>query len=71
MSIITVKTLTLGLKARKSLSAQGIKSRLIKIDYSKSESGCQYGIELSSIRYYDAIRVLRENGIEYGVYKEK
>ena len=71
MSIVTVKTITIGLKAKKVLGAQGIRSRLVKIDASKSQNGCQYGIEFDARNFYDAIRALRENGVEYGVYKSK
>ena len=67
--IITVKTITLGLKGKRALSAEGIKSRVVKIDATESKSGCQYGLEFNALNYYDAIRIMRENGIEYGVYK--
>ena len=70
-SIITVKTITIGMKARKALSSRGIKSRLIKIDANQSQNGCQYGVEFTATDFYDAIRALRENEIEYGVYKPK
>ena len=71
MSIVTVKTITIGLKGKKALSASGIKSRLVKIDASQSQNGCQYGIEFKTADFYDAVRALRENEIEYGVYKPK
>ena len=70
-SIVTVKTITLGLKGRKALAAKGIKSNIVKIDYSKTESGCHYGLRFNERDYYGAILALKENGIEYGVYKEK
>lgn len=70
-SIITLKTITIGMKAKKTLSAHGIKSRLIKIDTNQSQNGCQYGIEIKATDFYDAVRILRENEIEYGVYKPK
>ena len=71
MSIVTVKTITIGMKGKKALSSRGIKSRLVKIDASQSQNGCQYGIEFPASNFYDAIRALRENEIEYGVYKPK
>ena len=71
MSIITVKTVTIGLKGKKALASHGIKSRVVKIDASKSKNGCQYGIEFTAEDFYEAIRVLRENNIEYGVYHSK
>ena len=67
-SIVTVKTLTIGLKGKKALSSHGIKSRLVKIDASRSYNGCQYGIEFDAGNFYDAVRILRESEIEYGVY---
>lgn len=69
--IITVKTITVGQKGKKALSRSGIKSILVKIDSSKTTSGCQYGLEVNERDFYSAISTLRENGIEYGVYKEK
>ena len=71
MSIVTVKTVTIGLKGKKALSSRGIKSRVVKIDASKSQNGCQYGIEFETDNFYEAIEALRENGIQYGVYKSK
>lgn len=71
MNIVTVKTITMGLKARKALAAHGIKSRLVKIDASKSQNGCQYGIEFKNVYFYDVVSILRANEIEYGVYKTK
>lgn len=71
MSIVTVKTVTIGLKGKKALSARGIKSRVVKIDASKSHNGCQYGIEFEADNFYEAVSALRESGIEYGVYRSK
>lgn len=71
MSIVTVKTITIGLKGKRALAAYGIKSRIVKIDASKSQNGCQYGIEFKADNFYEAARALRESGIEYGVYKAK
>ena len=71
MSIVTVKTITIGLKGKKTLASHGIKARVVKIDASKSQNGCQYGIEFPSEHFYNAVRILRENEIEYGVYHSK
>lgn len=70
-SIITVNTITIGMKGKKALSKYGIKSNLVKIDLSKSQKGCQYGLEFGEQDFYDVISILRENGIEYGVYEAK
>lgn len=71
MIIITVQTVTIGLKAKKALANSGIKSKVIKIDGDGSEKGCKYGLEFREGDFYDAISILRSKGIEYGVYKSK
>ena len=68
---VTVKTITIGMKAKKALASRGIKSSLVKIDISQSENGCQYGLKFNERDYYEVISALRENGIEYGVYKSR
>ena len=70
-NVITVKTITIGLKAKKALALSGIKSTLVKIDYTKAQNGCQYGLRFNERDYRDVIKILKENGIEYGAYREK
>ncbi len=66
---ITVKSITLGLKAKKILAKSGIKSKLVKLDSSKTENGCSYGIEFKSSEFYNIASLLRTNEIEYSVMK--
>lgn len=66
---VTVKTITIGLKGKKALAAQGIKSDLVKIDFTQTENGCQYGLKFNERDYYNVISILKEQGIEYGAYK--
>lgn len=70
-SIVTVKTVTIGMKCKKALASRGIKASLVKIDFTRSQNGCQYGIEFNERDFYDVISILRENEIEYGVYDSK
>lgn len=67
---ITVGSVTYAIKVRKLLERAGVKSKLIKVDSSKTKSGCTYGIELQSSFFYDAVNVLKNNGISYSVYNE-
>jgi hypothetical protein len=57
------------MKGKKALASRGIKCSLIKIDFTQSENGCQYGLKFNERDYYDVISALRENGIEYGAYR--
>jgi hypothetical protein len=68
MTIITTKTVTIGMKAKKALIKTGIKADIIKID---SSIGCQYGIKINDSELFAAINILRENEIEYGVQNVK
>lgn len=70
-NIVTVKTITIGLKGKKLLNARGIKSGIVKIDSTRSETGCQYGLEFYERDFYEAISILKDHGISYGVYKQK
>ena len=67
--IVTVKTITIGLKGTKVLAERGLKSSLVKIDFTKSQDGCQYGLKFNDRDYRDVVSILKENGIEYGVYR--
>lgn len=67
---ITVGSVTYAIKVRKLLERAGVKSKLIKVDSSKTKSGCTYGIELQPSFFYDAVNVLKNNGISYSVYNE-
>ena len=50
-NIVTVKTITIGMKGKKALASRGIKSSLVKIDFSQSENGCQYGLKFNERDY--------------------
>ncbi|MBQ2718800.1 MAG: DUF3343 domain-containing protein [Clostridia bacterium] len=61
---IVIGSITYAQKARRALSAQGIRARLIKADSGPAE-GCVYGIELTEDEAPAAIRELRRLGIDY------
>ena len=65
---LTVGSVTYAIKVRKLLERAGVKSKLIKVDASKSKSGCTYGIQVQSALFYDVVTVLKNNGISYSVY---
>ena len=70
-AVITLGSMTYAIKSRKLLSKNGIRSKLVKLDSSKTLNGCSYGIELLDKEFYAAIAVLRNEGIGYSIYKEK
>ncbi len=70
-SIVTIKTITIGQKCKRALANRGIKSKIVKIDSTNSDRGCQYGLEFNENDFYNVIGILREYGIEYGVYDSK
>ena len=68
---ITVGSVTYAIKVKKLLERAGIRSRLIKVDASVTENGCTYGINIDSSMLYDAVVILKGNGISYSVYNRK
>ena len=68
---LTVGSVTYAIKAKKALSGIGIKSKLIKVDSSKSALGCEYGIEFSSVYFLDAVAELKKQKINYSLYRQE
>lgn len=65
---ITVGSVTYAIKARKLLQRIGIDSKLVKVDNTKANKGCEYGIEFPSNFLYDVVAELKSHGIAYSVY---
>ena len=53
------------MKIRRMLLRAGIKSKLVKV----VKNGCVHGLEIDRAEFYNAIKVMMENGINYSVYK--
>ena len=70
ITTLTVGSVTYAIKVRKLLERAGVKAKLVKVDSSKSKSGCTYGIQLGNENFYDAVNILKNNGISYSVYNE-
>ena len=67
---IAVGSITYAVKARRLLARGGIKAKLIKIAPSEIAGGCSYGIVIASARFFDAVVILKENGVPYSVHRE-
>ena len=63
--IIALESATYGVKARKALAREGIKSKLIKIDSSKLNRGCGYALRVNSVDFFAAVAILRDINIPY------
>ena len=71
ITTVTVGSVTYAIKVKKILSGIGIKSKLIKVDSSKSQSGCEYGVEFPSPYFLDVVSELKRQKINYTVYSEE
>lgn len=69
-SVFTVGSVTYAIKAKKLLAREGLSSKLVKADTSKTSSGCEYGIEFLSKDLYAAASILRSAGIYYQHYEK-
>lgn len=61
--IVTIGSLTYTQKAKRALTAKGIRARLIKND--EGEAGCTYALAIPAGSYLEAIALLRASGIPY------
>ena len=71
ITTITVGSVTYAIKTKKILSGMGIKSKLIKVDSSKSNNGCEYGVEFPSAFFLDVVAELKKQKINYLLYCEE
>ena len=69
--ILTLGSVTYAQKARKCLSASGIRSKAVKIDTSTAQDGCTHGIEIYEGDLLNAAMALRNSGISYSLLKEE
>ena len=67
---ITVGSVTYAIKVKKILERAGIRCKLIKVNASNINKGCNYGINVAASHFYDVIVILKNNGIVYSVYTE-
>ena len=69
-TVLSTVSITYATKGIRLLSASKIKAKLVKIDSRSSDSGCTHGIVINDSDFLSAVKILRENGIQYSVYKD-
>ena len=67
--IITVGSVTYAIKLRRLLLRGGVRSKLVKIDNSNRNLGCNHGVRIGADDFYRAVVIMRENRIPYSVYQ--
>ena len=66
---IIIGSVTQAIKLKKLLLRAGIDSIVVKVDNNENGKGCSHGVEISSLDFYQAVVVMRENNINYSVKK--
>ena len=69
--IISIGSMNQAIGARRILSREGIASRVVKLDTTKSAEGCGYGLSYAEEDGLDLARILRINGIRYHIYGDR
>ena len=64
---LTVGSVTYAIKARRLLLHAGINARTVKVEVDERGSGCVHGIVIPTSRFFDAVVILKENGIDYSL----
>ncbi len=65
--ILVFGTQTQANKAKRLLSARGFRLQITKIT---DERGCAYGLSVNNSIFLTCVRILKENQMEYTVYRE-
>ena len=66
-TILTLRSVTYAMRAKRLLEAHGIKTRVVKPEPSSSEHGCAYGVSVMSHLADSALILLRENKINAAI----
>ena len=66
--IVTVGAVTYAIKLRRLLLRAGIRSKLVKVDNTRTENGCTHGVRIDERDFYSAVVVMKSNGVNYSVY---
>ena len=69
-TILAIGTVTNAIRAKKLLGKDNIRSKLVKLDSTKTLNGCSYGLEIFDADMYSAFSILRNEGIVYSIYNE-
>jgi len=69
--IVTVGSVTYAIKLQKLFTRAKIRSKLVKVDNTRTENGCTHGLRILESDFYRAVVVMKGNGINYSVYNER
>ena len=68
---VTLDSVTYAIKLKKLLSRSKIKSRIIKLSDREKLGGCAHGVEFNEEYFFDAVVIMKENGINYSLYTKQ
>lgn len=66
---VTFASLTYANKAKRMLQKRGIDCQIVRLNGRNSLHGCTFGIEIPDAEFYNAILLLKNEQIYYGVYR--
>ena len=69
--VLSTASVTYAIKGTRLLSSAKIPSKLVKIDTSTTNTGCTHGIMINENDFLSSVKILRDNGIPYSVYKDR
>ncbi len=67
--LITLRSVTYSMKAKRLFDEKGIPADPVKLDGEYTRRGCTHGVRIDCRRVSYAERVLRENGVPYSAVK--
>ena len=66
---VTVGAVTYAIKLQKLLARAGIRTKMVKVESSDGDGGCTHGVEIYDENWLDAVYLMKENGIDYRIYR--
>ena len=65
MCVVSVRSMTYAIKAKKALEAYDIECEIIKLEASMTKKGCAYGVKFQCINLYNAMDALNKKSVKY------
>lgn len=65
MCLVSLKSMTYAVKAKKVLTKYNVDSEIIKLDSNMAQKGCSYGLNFDCLNLYMVEKALKENNVKY------
>ena len=65
MCVVSLKSMTIALKAKKALNEAFIGCEIIKLEPHMTKKGCAYGVQFDCLNFNNVESILKHNKVKY------